>query len=140
METHAIRLLVRANETAFEPQRLEYHCATLPTDNAIAGNVPKSIIGCWVEIFDNHDHMLYRRFIHYLPHNVKATWCEWSSRQRAQASYWITLPLLDNANCIALFEQRLPNPQQRTPERYCHFNLDINPKQLKANITQGLSA
>ena len=140
METHALRLLIRANTTAFEPQRIEYQRAALPTDTAPTGDVPKSVIGCWVEIFDRRERILYRRFIHYLPHNLKGIWPEWSSRQRAQAAYWLTLPLLKKAHCVALFEQRLPSAQHRAPERYCHFNLVINHKQLKPNMAQKLSA
>ena len=127
MSNRTLHLKVRANENVFTPERVEYHSDNVPVGEPLSHAVPASIIGYWLDIQNREGHVVYRRFIHHLPHNLGLTWQGWSCRQRAKAAYAIKLPALKAAHKIALYEQKITAPRQHKPVQLCHFSLVLQP-------------
>ena len=127
MDNHTLHVWVRASESVFTPERVETHHDSAPESEPLLHAVPPAVIGYWLDIQDWAGHVIYRRFIHHLPHNLGLTWEDWSCRQRAKAAYVIKVPALTTAHKIALYEQKITAPRQHKPVQLCHFSLVLQP-------------
>ncbi|BCD96662.1 hypothetical protein [Marinagarivorans cellulosilyticus] len=125
MDNHTLHVWVRASESVFSPERVEHHHDSAPASEPLSRAVPPAVIGYWLDIQNVKGNVIYRRFIHHLPHNLGLTWAGWSYRQRAKAAYVIKLPALEAAHHIVLYEQKITSPHQHRPTLHCHFNLTL---------------
>ena len=126
MRQQSFRLTLRANKEAFVLESLTPTDDVAPAGQPHTETVAASIIGCWVEIKDKRGDVLYRRFLHYLPLNLPATWHDWPMLKRKNARFYVDLPVLEAGYDIALYEQKYASPIATLPSRYCHFTCAIN--------------
>lgn len=94
-------------------------------------DVPASIIGHWVEILSKDNKLIYRRYVQKsLPFNLENVD---SKMQRIYSleKYHILVPDLPNGSTLALFEQSLPAPGARSPQRKLRLKLGLTGAQVR---------
>lgn len=120
------RIRLKANHKAFQIQKFETADGQAPGDSInLDEPVAAGVIGYWIDLVGQDCEVLYRRFIHNLPLNLPHSWQHWGKRQRNRANYCIEIPALPDAQYVNLYEQRIPSPQQRKPERQKHWQHKI---------------
>lgn len=125
------RLIVKATETTFHPQKLqqtkgEFAKQTLSTEEP----VPSSLIGYWVELSGGDSQVIHRHYVNSLPTNLPHCWPLWGKRKRQKAHYQIEVPALPQATRIHLYEQRINSPAQKAPQREKHFEVTFADMEL----------
>ena len=121
---HVINITLSLNGNKFYLDRLDVKSAPPPTGVANPNEpVPTGIIGYWVDILDNRQQTLYRRFIHNgLPLNPDFTCRDWSLLRRRKFRFAIQVPALPNAHSVVLFAQYQASPADKKIQRRRHLN------------------
>jgi hypothetical protein len=131
--TRIINLTVSLNGSKFYLDRLDVQQAQAPRGVADPSEpVATGIIGYWVDIMDNRQQTLYRRFInHGLPLNPDFTCRDWSALRRRKFRFSIQLPALANAHSVVLFEQYQPSPSDKRIQRRRHINAFVEQTRIQ---------
>lgn len=99
--------------------------------------VPPSVIGFWVDVMDEQQKVLYRRFIHNtIPLNIPLQCKNWSKRKRTRTRFDLEIPAVRGATQAKLYEQSLRTQADKTPQRMCHIEFALNAQRSVASTAR----
>lgn len=102
--------------------------------------VEPAVIGYWIELLDQHNCTLYRRFIHnQLPLNIPHMCKNWSKRRQHRTRFEITLPACKGITHARLYEQCLRNQQDKQPRCVCHLDLALQDGHIQSNALANIA-